>query len=161
MTTPLFAQSSSTQNQSSVLPLYEQDYVSWLETTAHLLREGKLNQLDLAHLAEELEDMGKREKRSVESNLEVILMHLLKYQYQPELRSNSWRFTILEHRDRLEKLFRDSPSLKPFFESVFEACYTRARKKAAVETGLSLELFPSSSPFTLDETLNPDFLPES
>ncbi|NET61078.1 MAG: DUF29 domain-containing protein [Symploca sp. SIO2E6] len=151
---------SSTQNQSRVLPLYEQDYCHWLETTAYLLREGKLQQLDVVHLAEEIEDLGKREKRAVESNLEVILMHLLKYQYQPELRSNSWLFTILEHRDRLEKLFRDSPSLKPFFESVFEACYTRARKKAAVETGLSLELFPASSPFTLEETLNPDFLPK-
>ncbi|NER45388.1 MAG: DUF29 domain-containing protein [Symploca sp. SIO1A3] len=152
---------SSTPNQSQVLPLYEQDYCRWLETTANLLREGKLQKLDVVHLVEEIEDMGKREKRSVESNLEVILMHLLKYQYQPQLRSNSWRFTILEHRDRLEKLFRDSPSLKPFFESVFEASYTRARKKAAVETGLSLDLFPASSPFTLDETLNPDFLPES
>jgi hypothetical protein len=161
MTAPLFAQATANQPDSLPLPLYEQDYCRWLEITAQLLRARQLSDLDIVHLADEIEAMGKREKRVVESNAEVILMHLLKYRYQPELRSNSWRFTILEHRDRLQKLFRDSPSLQPFYESSFADCYSRARKKAAVETGLSLDRFPLTSPFSAAETLNPDFLPES
>jgi hypothetical protein len=151
MTAPLFLQQSS--------ELYEQDYVLWLQTTVDLLRHGKLDQVDVSNLIEELEDMGRSEKRALDSNLEVLLRHLLKYQYQPERRSNSWRFTILEHRDLIERLFRDSPSLKPYYESVFADCYARARRKAAVETGLSIEMFPENAPFTPTETLNPDFLP--
>jgi len=114
----------------------------------------------VVNLAEELDDMGRSEKRAVESNLEVLLRHLLKYQYQPDRRSNSWRFTILEHRDRIDKAFRDSPSLKPYFANIFADCYALARKKAAVETGLPLETFPEAAPFTPEATLNPDFLPD-
>lgn len=141
--------------------LYEQDYYHWLQKTAQLLRDDNLAALDRLHLAEEIEDMGRSEKRAVESNLEIVLMHLLKYKYQPDQRSNSWRFTILEHRDRLEKSFRDSPSLHPYFASIFADCYARACRKAAVETGLSLDTFPVLSPFTPEETLNLDFLPEA
>ncbi|NJP09348.1 MAG: DUF29 domain-containing protein [Leptolyngbyaceae cyanobacterium RU_5_1] len=140
--------------------LYQQDYYIWLEKMAQLLRTGNLKELDRVNLAEEIEDMGKREKRSVESNLEIVLMHLLKYKYQPEQRSNSWRFTLLEHRDRLDKLFRDSPSLRLHCVDVFADCYGRARKKAAVETDLSLDTFPEMSPFTPAEALNVDFLPD-
>jgi hypothetical protein len=141
--------------------LYDQDYAAWLFETASRLRAGKLNAVDIANLAEELEDMGRSEKRAVDSNLEVLLRHLLKYQYQPQLRSNSWRFTILEHRDRLDKAFRDSLSLKPYYVSIFADAYHCARQKAAVETGLPLETFPVESPFTPEATLNPDFLPDS
>lgn len=151
----------SVKNASAYATLYEQDYYCWLEETARLLRNGKLAELDVLNLAEEIEDMGRSEKRAVESNLEIVLMYLLKYKYQPEQRSNSWRFTILEHRDRLEKFFRDSPSLRPYFATIFEDCYSRARKKAAVETGLSLDNFPSTSPFTPEQILNSDFLPEA
>jgi hypothetical protein len=151
MTAPLPLQQSS--------DLYEQDYVLWLQATVDQLRQGKLEQIDIPSLIEELEDMGRSEKRALESNLEVLLRHLLKYRYQPERRSNSWRFTILEHRDRCNLLFRDSPSLKPYYKSVFADCYARARRKAAVETGLSIDAFPENAPFTATETLNPDFLP--
>lgn len=148
---------------SSIPPsnvLYQQDYYIWLERTAETLRSGNLTELDRLNLAEEIEDMGKREKRSVESNLEIVLMHLLKYKYQPEQRSKSWRFTLLEHRDRLEKAFRDSPSLKGYFLEIFADCYHRARQKAAVETDLDIGTFPMTSPFTPEETLNSDFLPD-
>jgi hypothetical protein len=140
--------------------LYEQDYLSWLTKTARLLRSGQLSELDVVNLAEELDDMGRSEKRAVESNLEVLLRHLLKYQYQPDRRSNSWRFTILEHRDRIDKAFRDSPSLKPYVASIFADCYASARKKAAVETGLPTETFPEANSFSLEAALNPDFLPD-
>ncbi|MBW4458898.1 MAG: DUF29 domain-containing protein [Nodosilinea sp. WJT8-NPBG4] len=141
--------------------LYEQDYLSWLTETAKLLRSGQLSEIDVVNLAEELDDMGRSEKRAVESNLEVLLRHLLKYQYQPDRRSNSWRFTILEHRDRIDKAFRDSPSLKPYAAKNFADCYALARKKAAVETGLPTETFPEANPFSLEATLNPDFLPDA
>jgi len=146
---------------SEPLTLYEQDYAAWLLETATLLRAGKLDAVDITNLAEELEDMGHSEKRAVKSNLEVLLRHLLKYQYQPQLRSNIWRFTILEHRDRLAEAFSDSPSLQPYYVSMFGDAYQRARQKAAVEAGLPLETFPVESPFTPEATLNSDFLPDS
>ncbi len=141
--------------------LYDSDYLSWLAETAELLRSGRLNQIDVLNLAEELDDMGRSEKRAVESNLEVLLRHLLKYQYQGDRRSNSWRFTILEHRDRIAKAFRDSPSLRPYFASIYADCYTLARKKAAVKTGLSLETFPERVPFTPEAALDTEFLPNN
>ncbi|MGF1523700.1 MAG: DUF29 domain-containing protein [Leptolyngbyaceae cyanobacterium] len=140
--------------------LYDQDYLGWLTETVRQLKQGDLAAVDVANLVEELEDMGRSERRAVESNLEVILMHLLKYRYQSEFCSNSWRFTLLEHRDRLAKSFRDSPSLKPYFANIFADCYAQARKKAAVETGIPLTTFPEDSPFTPDMTLDTDYLPD-
>lgn len=141
--------------------LYESDYWRWLTETAELLRSGQLDHIDILNLAEELDDMGRNEKRALESNLEVLLRHLLKYRYQPERRSNSWRFTILEHRDRLAKAFRDSPSLRLYFASIYADCYATARQKAAVETGLPLETFPAQVPFSPEAALDADFLPDS
>jgi hypothetical protein len=140
--------------------LYDSDYLRWLAETAGLLRSGRFDQIDVLNLAEELDDMGRSEKRAVESNLEVLLRHLLKYQYQRDRRSNSWRFTILEHRDRIAKAFRDSPSLRPYFASIYADCYATARQKAAVETGLPLETFPNKAPFTPEAALDTGFLPD-
>jgi hypothetical protein len=148
------------ETMSSTKSLYDTDYSLWLEKTAQLLRNGQINELDLPNLAEEIENMGKREKRAVENNVEILLMHLLKYQYQPEKRSNSWKYTIFEHRDRLEKAFRDSPSLKPYSQEIFEQCYSKARQRAAIETGMEIDIFPVESPFTVEQTLNPNYLPE-
>ncbi len=94
--------------------LYDSDYLRWLAETAELLCSGRLEQIDLLNLAEELDDMGRSEKRAVESNLEVLLRHLLKYQYQRDRRSNIWRFTILEHRDGQRPAQRAIASPKPF-----------------------------------------------
>ncbi|TVQ15257.1 MAG: DUF29 domain-containing protein [Leptolyngbya sp. DLM2.Bin27] len=140
--------------------LYDSDYLRWLAETAERLRSGQFDQIDVLNLAEELDDMGRSEKRAVESNLEVLLRHLLKYRYQGDRRLNSWRFTILEHRDRIAKAFRDSSSLRPYFASIYADCYTTARHKAAVETGLPLETFPEQVPFTPELVLDPDFLPD-
>ncbi len=152
------AQLPSNTNTSN---LYEQDYYLWLKNTAKLIQEGKFSEIDTVNLVEEIEDMGKSEKRSVESNLVILLLHLLKYQYQPSKQSNSWKASIREHRRRLKKTFRDSPSLKRYFEQVFTECYQDAREQASDETGLTLDTFPSESPFTPTETLNPDYLPET
>lgn len=140
--------------------LYEQDYYLWLEKTAKLLQDGKLSQLDIPNLIVEIEDIDKSEKRAVKSNLVVIIAHLLKYKYQPEKRSTSWRLTLLEHRDRLIEYFEDIPSLKLYFQEVFEHCYTKARTYAATETELPVDIFPTESPFSPEEAINPDYLPE-
>lgn len=140
--------------------LYEQDYYLWIQKTASLLRDGRLSELDIPNLLEEIEDMGRSQKQAVKSNLRVVLWHLLKYNYQPSRRSNSWRATIREHRNRLDEDLVDSPSLKRYFTEVFAECYQKARALAADETGLPIETFPNESPFTPEETLNPDYLPE-
>lgn len=148
------------QLSSPPLNLYEQDYCLWLEYTIQQLKTGELNQLDISALIEELQGMSNSEKNALESNLRILLMHLLKYRYQPHKRSNSWLFTIREHRKRLLKAFQKSPSLKRYYEEVFAECYQDSRELASDETGLSLQAFPDESPFTLEDTLNPDYLPE-
>lgn len=140
--------------------LYEKDYCLWLEEMAHLLREGKLKDLDISNLIEEIEDMGRNEKNALESNLIVLLMHLLKWKYQPQKQSGSWRRTIREHRRRILKAFRNSPSLKRYFEEVFDESYEEAKKQAADETELSLNIFPINCPFSTEQILNSDYLPD-
>ena len=144
---------------TAITSLYEQDFYLWLQTTINLLKEGKFAEIDLENLLEELESMGRRDKNALKSNLRVLLMHLLKYKYQPEKQTNSWHYTIIEHRIRLEDTFKTSPSLYRFFEDIFNESYQNARKLAAGETGLSIEIFPPESPFTVEEVLNSDFLP--
>ncbi|MEM9275556.1 MAG: DUF29 domain-containing protein [Cyanobacteria bacterium P01_F01_bin.143] len=87
-------------------------------------------------------------------------MHLLKWRYQPDKRSRSWKSSIFEHRRRIDKAFKNSPSLKPFFTDIFAECYQYGRKQASIETGLSLAAFPTESPFTIDEILDENFLPD-
>lgn len=140
--------------------LYEEDYHLWLMNTIHQLQHGKLAEVDKINLIEELEAMGRSEKSAIESNLRVLLMHLLKYKYQSEKQTNSWRFTIREHRLRLKKSFKVSPSLKRYFFEVFAECYQDARELAADETGLLIDNFPVECPFSQEETLNQDYLPE-
>ncbi len=148
------------QLSSPQTSLYEQDYYLWLEQTIQQLQTGELNQLDIIALIEELQSMGNSEKSALESNLRILLMHLLKYRYQPHKRNNSWLFTIREHRKRLLKAFKKSPSLKRYYETVFVECYQDGRELASDETGLSLQVFPDESPFTLEDVLNVDYLPD-
>ncbi|NER37222.1 MAG: DUF29 domain-containing protein [Oscillatoria sp. SIO1A7] len=140
--------------------LYDRDYSLWLEQTIQQLKDGFFDEIDLHNLIEELEGMSRSEKRAVYSNLKIVLTHLLKYRYQPSKRSNSWRSTIREHRQRLERYFEESPSLRGYFDEIFEKSYGDARKLAADETGLALEAFPAESPFSREEALDPEYLPD-
>ncbi len=142
-------------------PTYDQDYYQWFGDQARLLREGLWEHIDVENLAEELEDMGKREKRALRSRTVVLLAHLLKYAYQPERRGPSWTGTIREQRKQLDALLRDSPSLKPRLISDLQDSYISARLLAAGETGLPEHAFPSSCPYTLDELIDEHFLPQS
>jgi hypothetical protein len=139
--------------------LYERDYCLWLARTIQQLQTGKLDRLDISALIEELQGMSNSEKNALESNLRILLMHLLKYRYQPHKRTNSWLFTIREHRKRLLKALQKSPSLRRYYETVFSECYRDSRELASDETGLSLQVFPAESPFSSEDTLNTDYLP--
>ena len=138
--------------------LYNEDYYLWLRNTAQLIKEKRFSEVDADNLVEEIEDMGRSEKRALESNLVVLLLHLLKYKYQPSKRSNSWKASIREHRRRLRKALQDSPSLKGYCEEVFADCYEDGRQQASDETGLSLDTFPVESPFTILEVLDEKYL---
>ena len=139
--------------------LYDQDYYLWIMRTIELLNQKKFSELDLTNLVEEIEDMGKSEKKSITSNLRILLMHLLKYKYQSDKRTNGWLFTIVEHRKRLQEAFKVSPSLRRYYEEVFLDCYQDARELASAETGLSMQIFSEVCPFTPEEALNPNYLP--
>jgi hypothetical protein len=138
--------------------LYNQDYYQWLIQTAKLLKEKKFTQLDLENLIEEIESLGKSEKRAISSNLIIVILHLLKWRYQPEQRSNSWKSSIREHRRRMQELLTDSPSLKNYLPEILADCYLAAKKQASDETGLSVVAFPEECPFSLAESLDEDFL---
>ena len=149
------------QNPENKYNLYEQDYYLWLVHTAKLVAENRFAEIDLVSLAEEIEDMGRSEKRAIKSNLRVLLAHLLKYKYQSDKRSNSWRATIREHRLRIKEAFQDSPSLQRYFDEVFDECYHNARAIAADETGLEIATFNTQCPFSKVEVLDSNFLPEA
>ena len=138
----------------AVKTLYETDFNLWLEETVLLIKEGKLDRLDIENLLEEIEGMSRGEKDAVESNLIRVLQHLLKWKYQPQKRSPSWAYTIIEHSRRLNKAFKNSPSLNRHFNDVFDECYAAACQAASVETQLPLVTFPQSCPFSKSDVLD-------
>ncbi|ACK73654.1 protein of unknown function DUF29 [Gloeothece citriformis PCC 7424] len=138
----------------STKQLYELDYNLWLETTAKLLRERRLDEIDYDNLIEDLEAMVRSDKNALASNLRILLMHLLKWEYQSQKRSNRWKYTIVEHCLRINKAFKTSPSLKRYFDDIFEESYQDAFKLASVETGMAKDEFPVECPFTKDDVLN-------
>lgn len=141
------------------LKLYDKDFYLWIEETVKQLKNKQFEQLDIDNLIEELNSMERREKREIKNRLIVLLVHLLKWQYQPNKRSNSWRYNIIEQRRQIRFLLEDSPSLKPYYQEGLTIAYQFARQDAANETNLSLNIFPINSPFTAEKILNDDFLP--
>lgn len=140
--------------------LYEKDYSLWLQETAYLLEQGKFSELDIENLLEEIQGMSRTERQALKSNLRVLLLHLLKWKYQANKRSKSWRSSILEHRNRIRDSFEHSPSLRNYYREVFSLSYQDARKLATAETNLKLETFPVDSPFTEEEVLDADYFPD-
>lgn len=128
--------------------LYDIDFSAWIEKTAQALKVGNFQDLDLENLIDEIESMGRREKREIYSRTKVILMHLLKWKYQPQSQSTSWISTINEQRDQIKLVLKDSPSLKPYLIQQFPDCYQAARVNASLETQLPLVTFPEDCPFT-------------
>jgi len=139
--------------------LYDEDFFEWTQWNAELLRAGQTGQADIAHIAEEIEDMGKRDLKELNSRLQVLLMHLLKWQLQPEMRSRSWERTIIDQRLQLETLLEQSPSLRPRSQAYLESNYEKAVHLAAFETRIPASQFPSKCPFSMAQILDRDFMP--
>jgi hypothetical protein len=139
---------------------YDQDFYAWIAQNVSLLRSGQLSEVDVEHIAEELESMGKRDLRQLRSQLQVLIMHLLKWQYQTDLRSKSWVNTIDHQRDEIEALLLDSPSLRNQLKDAIELIYSKAARDATHETGLPAEKFPEQCPYRIDEILGPAFMPD-
>jgi Domain of unknown function DUF29 len=133
--------------------LYEQDFHQWTQQMATVLRNGHFNQLDIENLAEEIESLGRSDRRELKSRLTVLFMHLLKWHYQPEQRSNSWRATILEQRIRILDLLSESSSLVSYLNGEVDQCYSNAKALATAETGLAPTAFPQDCPYLLTEVL--------
>jgi len=144
----------------NIANLYEKDFYSWTQNQAEMLRSGNYENLDMVNLIEEIESMGKSEQRELESRLEVLLMHLLKWRYQPESRGKSWEATIIEQRDRLVDHLKKNPSLKSRLPEVQESAYHYAVVGAYRETNLDMSVFPKPCPWTFEEAMNPDFWPD-
>ncbi|TAM52286.1 MAG: DUF29 domain-containing protein [Paraburkholderia sp.] len=139
---------------------YEKDVVAWANEQAALLRAGKFSALDIEHIAEEIEDVGKSEQRELASRMALLLAHLLKWQYQSERRGSSWQRTIKEQRRALVEHLEEAPSLKRSLTDVhwIRKTWADAVSKAVEETDLAL--FPEACPWTMEQAMNPEFLPE-
>jgi len=141
--------------------LYETDFYGWTQHQADLLRTRKLARLDIDNLLVEVESMGKSEQRELETRLEVLLMHLLKWVFQPECRSVSWEATIKEQRKRIVDHLGKNPSLKPRIPEAHASAYGYAVLGAVKETGLHESIFPAQSPWSREQALADTFWPET
>jgi hypothetical protein len=140
--------------------LYDTDFYAWANEQAALLRSGRLSELDIENVAEEIESMGRSERRELVNRLTVLFVHLLKWRYQPTYRGRSWRLTIEQQRIKLGEHLRESPSLKSQLTELMSNAYRLAKIDAAQETGLDRDSFPADCPFTFDGAMNPDFWPD-
>ena len=140
---------------------YEQDFVGWLNTQAELLKTGKVNELDIKNLVEEIEAMGRSEKRELESRMIILVMHLLKWTFRPNYQSRSWANTINEQRRRIGRVIKDSPSLKNSLNDTewFNDIWQSALYQAVSETGLDIKIFPEQPIWTTQQILVDDFFP--
>ena len=127
---------------------------------AALLRAGRFGEVDVAHIAEELEALGASERRELLNGLQVLLVHLLKHQFQPERRGKRWRLTINHQRTAIERLLEQSPSLRRVLDGEeLRRVYRKAVRDAVIETDLDAHLFPLDCPYAPVEILDEDWLP--
>lgn len=139
--------------------LYDADFYAWANEQAALLRAGNFSAADIAHIAEEIDSMGKTEKRELVSRLAVLLQHLLKWRFQPERRGTSWELTIEEQRRQLVRHLRDNPSLKAKLDEAIEDGYGDAILVAAKDTDLPRSTFPATCPWSFAEIMDQEYLP--
>lgn len=140
---------------------YETDVIAWADEQARLLRAGLFSQLDIEHIADEIEDVGRSEKRELRNRMAILLMHLLKWQCQPERQGNSWRRTINVQRREIAGHVQSVPSLKADLNQPawWEGAWADALIAATRETGLDFEAFPEFCPWTFEQIMDPDFWP--
>jgi Domain of unknown function DUF29 len=143
------------------LATYDSDFYLWSAGQAALIREGKFDQLDIENVAEEIESLGRSDRKSLTSQVQRLLAHLLKWQFQPTRRSKSWKLSIYSARDEIKVILDDSPSLNDALSAGLDKAYLSAKKRAALETGLSAASFPDECPYSLQQVLDEDFWPET
>jgi len=141
--------------------LYEQDFVEWTKQNSKLLRRGCFAEVDVEHIAEEIEDMGKEQKHSLERQIIRLMLHLLKYEFQPGKRSRSWLVSMASARIEITRLLRENPSLKRLARQLPAKVYPQAVKLAALQTGLGKKSFPAECPYHFEQIMNEDFPPGS
>jgi hypothetical protein len=146
---------------STKTPHYDEDFYAWAQQQAFFLRAGKWSALDIEHLAEEIEDLAKRQENELERRLMRLMQHLLKWQYQTQRRGSSWRGTIVEQRYRIRKRLSENPSLRRLVPGMLTEEYRLARLKASDETHLPEETFPSLCPWTVEQLLDETFWPDA
>jgi hypothetical protein len=141
---------------------YEQDVVAWASEQAALLRTGQLSAIDVEHIAEEIEDVGKSEQRKLASRMSVLLAHWLKWRFQPSRRSKSWQFTIRTQRKEVAYVLNEAPSLRGKFSDAawLDIAWSKARSFVSHETGLDLDVFPEALPWAVDDVLSHEFHPQ-
>jgi hypothetical protein len=150
------------QRQSTITDLsglYDEDFFEWTRRNAELLRAGQLQQADIEHIAEEIEDMGKRDLKELNSRMQVLLIDLLKWQLEPEKRSRSWNGTIVSQRIEIEADLKQSPSLQRKLQTELSDNYAKAVRRCVAETGLPRSRFLGECPFTVEQIVDPEFLP--
>ena len=140
--------------------LYTNDFHAWTQEQVNLLTTQQWDTLDTVNLIEELETLGRKERQELRNRLALLLGHLLKWQFQTEKRSSSWLSTIREQRIQIKLLLQDSPSLQPYLEEVFLTAYELGLALAMRETQLGQQIFPEICPYTCEQTLNSEFLPD-
>ncbi len=138
---------------------YEGDFHAWAAAQAALLRAGRFSELDARHIAEEIEALGRRERRELENRLAVLLLHLLKWSCQPERQGRSWLLTIEEQRRRLARHLRDNPSLRAVQDEALADAYGDAVLRAELETGLLRDMFPWTCPYSFEQVMDNEFWP--
>jgi Domain of unknown function DUF29 len=144
--------------------LYDRDFFEWTQYNAALLREGRLDEVDVEHLAEQVEDLAMPFRQELKNRLEILLQHLLKWQFLYEWREpgdRCWRVTIDLQRLEIKNLLEDMPSLRETLEENWHPAYRRAVSRAALESARPDDCFPASCPYTLEETLDQGFFPEN
>jgi hypothetical protein len=139
--------------------LYDRDFYAWANEQAALLRAGKLSLADIEHIAEEIESMGKTEKRELVSRLTVLLLHLLKWQFQPVRRGSSWQTSVRVQRRDLKAHMQDNPSLRAKLPEAIEQAYGTAIIEAADQTGLLESTFPATCPWSFGQLMDDGFWP--
>lgn len=139
--------------------LYDTDFNLWVAAQVAALREQRTEDIDLTNLIKEIEDLANRDKKALRSHLKMLLLHLLKWQFQATKRSHSWRTSIANARIEIEDILSESPSLKNYLPTVVDKAYANARILASTATVLEIEAFPEDLPYDLSQVLNADFLP--
>ena len=140
---------------------YETDVVAWANEQAGFVRSGRFDQLDLEHIAEEIEDVGKSEQRELASRMAVLLAHLLKWENQPARRSKSWQYTLTTQRKEVAYVISEAPSLRTKFsdERWLDIVWSKAKSQAESETGLDIDTFPEVCPWPISDVLSEGWLP--